>query len=268
VVGVLYYSGGDNLVPVLFHIGSFAVRSYDVMVVLGMTVGLSLVCWRASRFGLSRARVLAGGIGIILVSLAGSRLGNVLIDLGYYVRNWREVFSLWGTGFQGALLTGIVATLVVARMLGISFWQLLDLFAPGVVLGQAIGRLGCFLNGCCYGRPTSSFLALYLPGWGADWAWRYPTQLMHSTANLLIAVVLLGVEKRKPFDGFLFLLYAILYSSHRLTFDFLRETGPLVSGVRATEIVSAATILTAGLILMWKWDRARQTDGRPEVMAG
>ena len=243
--------------PILFHVGSFAVRSYDVMVALGMVAGLSLTCWRAAGFGLGRARVLAGTVVVLLVGLVGTRLGNVLIDLGYYVSNWREIFSVYGTGFQGGLLAGIVATLLFARYLRVSFWRLADLLAPGLVLAQAIGRVGCFLNGCCYGRPTDSFLGLYLPGWGVEWAYRYPTQLFHSTANLLILVVLLKLEGRKPFEGFLFLLYAILYSFHRLAFDFLRETGPTVSGMRATQVVSGATILTAGVILGWKWVRAR-----------
>ncbi|MFQ6101541.1 MAG: prolipoprotein diacylglyceryl transferase [Anaerolineae bacterium] len=243
--------------PVLFHIGSFAVRSYDVMVLLGMIAGLSLGCYRARRAGLDGGKVVAGGVGIILVSLAGSRLGNVIIDLGRYVSNWRAIFSLYGTGFQGGLLAGVLATLALARYLRVSFWRLADLFAPGLVLGQAIGRVGCFLNGCCYGRPTDSFLGVYLPGWGVGWAYRYPTQFMHTTANLLILVVLLRVDRRRPFEGFTFLLYALLYSTQRLLIDFLRETGPLIGSLRATEVVSVATILVAAVVLGWKWACAR-----------
>jgi len=250
------------LYPVLFHIGSFAVRSYDVMLGLGIMIGLSLTCWRAPSFGLNRAKVLAAGVGIVLLGMVGTRMGNVLIDLRYYISNWREIFSVYGTGFQGGLLAGILAVLVFARYLRVSFWRLADLFAPGLVLAQAIGRVGCFLNGCCYGRPTDSFLGVYLPGWGADWAYRYPTQLLHSTANLLILVVLLKVDGRKPFEGFLFLLYAILYSSHRLAFDFLRETGLTVFGVRAAGVASAATILTAAILLGWKWAQSRRDTQR------
>jgi phosphatidylglycerol:prolipoprotein diacylglycerol transferase len=231
------------------------------MVVLGMVAGLSLCYWRARRAGLGGGRVVAGGVGIILVSLAGSRLGNVIIDLGHYVSNWREIFSLYGTGFQGGLLFGMLAVLAFARYLRVSFWRLADLFAPGLVLGQAIGRVGCFLNGCCYGRPTDSFLGVYLPGWGVGWAYRYPTQLMHSVANLLILAVLLRVDKHEPFEGFTFLLYTILYSTQRLLIDFLRETGPVVDGVRATRVVSVGTILVAGVVLAWKWARARSNAG-------
>ena len=245
--------------PVLFDIGSFAVRSYDVLVLVGMVAGMSLILWRARRIGLSRVRVFAGGVGIILVSLAGSRIGNVLIDLKSYIHNWRAIFSLYGTGFQGGLIGGILATLVFARWLRVSFWRVADLFAPGLVLGQAIGRIGCFLNGCCYGRATDSFLGMYLPGHGVGWEVRYPTQLMHSAANFSILAVLLKADKRKPCEGFVFLLYAILYSTQRLLIDFLRaDAVPLVKGIRPTEVVSVATILAAAALLGWQWRRARR----------
>ena len=244
--------------PVLFHVGSFAVRSYDMLVFLGMVAALSLTHRRARSAGLGGGRVVAGGVGIILIGIVGSRLGNVIIDLGRYISNWREVFSLYGTGFQGGFLFGMLGMLGLARCLRISFWNLADLFAPGLVLAQAIGRVGCFLNGCCYGRPTDSFLGVYLPGWGADWAYRYPTQLMHTAADLIILALLLKADRRRPFAGCTFLLYAILYSTQRLLIDFLRETGPLFAGVRASELVSVTTILVAGAVLGWKWIRLRR----------
>lgn len=246
--------------PILFHIGSFAVRSYDVMALTGMIVGLLLLSWRAGRAGLSRAKILAGGVGIILVSLVGSRVGNVLIDLKSYVSDWRAVFSLYGTGFQGGLIGGMLAMFVVARLMRVSFWKLADLFAPSLILGQAIGRVGCFLNGCCFGRPTDSFLGVYLPGHGAGWEYRYPTQLMHTVANLLIFVVLLKAEKRKSFAGYTFFLYLILYSTQRLLLDFLRaDVVPLVAGIRPTEMVSVATILAAVGLSAWRRSRASRS---------
>jgi phosphatidylglycerol:prolipoprotein diacylglycerol transferase len=252
------------LYPVLFYIGSFPVRSFDVLVIAGMIAGVALSGWRAQRAGLGGVKVMAGIITIVLLGLAGSRLGIVIVDLGYYVHHWREIFSLYGTGFQGALVTGILAVLVFARYLHVSFWRLGDLFAPGIVLGQAIGRLGCFLNGCCYGRPTDSFLGMYLPGYGVDWEYRYPTQIMHTIANLLILVVLLRVERRKPFEGFVFLLYGLLYSAQRLLIDFLRDDGPTFgdctpfAGIRITRVLSVATILLAAVLIAWRWARARR----------
>jgi len=254
--------------PVLFYIASVAVRSYDVIVVLGMIAGFVVIYRRTRRAGLGRAEILLGGLCIILVSLVGSRVGNVIVDLEYYVHNWREIFSLYGTGFQGGLIAGILAVFVFARYLRVSFWKLADLFAPGLILGQAIGRIGCFLNGCCYGRVTDSFLGVYLPGYGEGWAYRYPTQIMHSLANLFIFAVLLAVSRRRrPFDGFVFGLYAILYSTQRLLIDFLRDDAcPTIAGIRATELVSAATIIIVVILMAWKWARVKADS--PEDKAG
>ena len=227
------------------------------MVGLGMAAGLLLSYRRARRAGLNGAKIIVGGLGVILVGLAGARLGIVILDWRRYSSDWQQIFSLYGTGFQGGLVVGILAAFALARVLRVSFWGLADLFAPGLALGQAIGRVGCLLNGCCYGRPTDSFLAMYLPDWGGEWAWRYPTQIMHSAANLLILALLLSVDKHKPFKGFVFLLYALLYSTQRLLIDFLRATGPTVAGLRATQVMSAATILVTGIVLGWKWARAR-----------
>lgn len=253
------------MLPVMFRVGSVEIRSFDVLVVLGMAVGLVLIAWRARRAGLNGLKVLAGGIGVVLAGLAGARLGFVLMDLPHFIANPGKIFSLYGTGFQGGLIVGILATALLARALRLSFWQLVDLFAPGLVLGQAIGRLGCLLNGCCYGVETDSFLGMYLPGRGGEWAYRYPTQLMHSAINLLILAVLLGVERTKPFDGFVCLLYLVLYSTQRLLLDFLREEGPTFgdSGVRGAVVAGALTILPAALLLAWKWVRARRSRAVP-----
>ena len=208
---------------------------------------------------MSGGKVVWGCIAIILVGIVGTRAGNVLVDLKSYVGNWKAVFSLYGTGFQGGLVAGILAALVVARWLRVSFWGLADLLVPSLILGQALGRIGCFLNGCCYGQTTDSFLGMYLPGHGVGWEVRYPTQLMHTVANSIIFVVLLRVETRKPFEGFLFLLYAVLYSTQRLLIDFLRaDAVPLVAGIRPTEMVSVVTILAAMGLLVWKGVRARR----------
>ena len=110
--------------PILFYVGSVAIRSYDAVVALSMIAGLSLIYWRARSAGLSGRRVLAGGVSLILVGIAGSRIGNVLIDLKHYISDWRAIFSLHGTGFQGGLIAGVLAAFLVARYLRISFWKL------------------------------------------------------------------------------------------------------------------------------------------------
>lgn len=241
--------------PVLFRTGGFALRSFDVLVVLGIAAGVLLIWRRALDAGLDARKVLAGCLGAIALGLVGARAAFVVVNLDKFIAEPGKVFSLYGTGFQGALVGGFVALWAAARWLRVSLWRVLDVCAPAVALGQAIGRIGCLLNGCCYGRETDSMLGLYLPSYGGEWARRYPTQLMHSGANLLIVLVLLAVERRRSFSGFLFLLYAILYSAQRLLIDFLRASGPTFgeSGVRGTVVASVITIVVAGGVLARRW---------------
>ncbi len=232
------------------------------MLALGTLAGLWLVYRRARRTGLIAGKVVVGTALVVAVGLVGSRLGVVVLDVRYYLAHRQEILTLYGTGFQGGLVASIGAAIVVARWLRISAWQYLDLLAPGILLGQAIGRIGCLLNGCCCGRVTDSFLALYLPDAQGNWALRYPTQAMHALANLSILAALLKLERRSPFRGYIWLLFVILYSVQRWLIDLLRESGPLLAGLRATRLVSAITILAACLLLGYQW-ASTQRDARP-----
>jgi phosphatidylglycerol:prolipoprotein diacylglycerol transferase len=229
--------------------------------ILGMLAGVALIAWRFRRAGFELGvRFFVGFIVVILIGVTGTRVLYVMSDVGYYVANWREIFSVEGTIIQGALIFGLVAVIGLARVLGIPFWKLADLVVPGVALGQAIGRVGCLATGCCFGLPV------HLPGMGDGVVWTYPTQTMHAVANLLIMVILLAMDKprTKPFDGFLALMYALLFSAQRYLIDLLRATGAVFAdtmpfaGIRVARVISIATIVVAAIVLVWKWNRARR----------
>jgi phosphatidylglycerol:prolipoprotein diacylglycerol transferase len=232
--------------------------------ILGMIAGIALTAWRFRKAGMKLgARFFIGFIVVILIGVAGSRLLFVMSDVGYYAAHWREIFSLQETIIQGALVFGFLAIVVFARLLGIPFWRLFDLVAPGLALGQAIGRIGCLVYGCCYGLPV------HLPWLPADVTVLYPTQLMHAGANFLIVFALLILERRGyvPFTGFVGLVYVLLYSAQRLLIDYLRATGAVFAagmpfaGIRMARVVSVASILLAAGVLAWKWARARRIRG-------
>jgi phosphatidylglycerol:prolipoprotein diacylglycerol transferase len=230
-----------------------------------MIAGGVLIGWRARRAGvrLGGARFVVGCVFLIAFSVAGSRLAYVAADLKYYIAHWQEIFSLYGTIIQGALTFGLLGLILFARFLHIPFWKLADLFAPGIALGQAIGRIGCMVQGCCYG------VSIQLPGL-EETGWIYPTQAMHGVANLLIALLLLNLDEhgRKPFDGFLFLLYALLFSTQRLLIDFLRDpaTSPVFAagmpfeGMHVVRVISVVSIVLAAIVLAWRWMRAQRDE--------
>ena len=246
--------------PVLFEIGPLTVRSYDAMTALGIAMALTLTTRRSRQARLSGIQVLVGALVVFVAGIVGARAFYVLTDLGYYLAHPGQILSLYGSGIQGGLLAGGATLALLARLGPLSFWEMGDLIAPGVVLGQAIGRVGCLLNGCCHGRETNSWLGLYLPAYGGDWAYRYPTQLIHAGANLLIFLILMRVERHKPYDGFILLLYAILFSAQRLAIDFLRDSGPAFGGTSAALVVSPAAILIAGLLMAWLGVRKQSTE--------
>ncbi len=231
--------------------------------ILGMIAGGMLIAWRARRAGvvLSPVRFVVGCIFLIAFGIVGARLAYVVADLHHYLANWQEIFSIYGTIIQGAIVFGLLGLLPLAWFVRVPFWKLADLFVPGVALGQAIGRIGCLVEGCCYGIP------IQLPGLEAT-GWRYPTQTMHGVANLSIALLLLYLDERRkvrPFDGFLLLLYVILFSTQRLLIDFLRAAGPVFAadmpfaGVRVPRVISVVSIVLAVLVLIWRWMALRRS---------
>lgn len=234
--------------------------------ILGMIVGGTLIGRRIRRAGLefSNLRFVVGCICLIVLGVAGTRVGYVISDLPYYLAHWREIFSVYGTIIPGGIVFGLVGLIPVAWFLRVPFWELGDLFAPGVALGQAVGRIGCLVEGCCYGVP------IQLPGLEAT-GWVYPTQVMHGVSDLLIALLLLRLDKRgyKPFDGFLLLLYTLLFFGQRFLIDFLRAAGPVFApgmpfaGVRVPRVICAASILVALIVLAWRWISVRRSARRP-----
>jgi len=230
--------------------------------IVGMIVGGVLISWRARRAGveLNPVKFVLGSIFIIVSGIVGARLAYVLSDLNYYIANWPEIFSLYGTIIPGAIVFGLLALIPVAWFVHVPFWELGDLFAPGVALGQAIGRIGCLVEGCCFGQT------ILLPGLEQT-GWLYPTQTMHGLANLSIALFLLYLDsKYKPFKGLLFLLYVILFFTQRFLIDFLRDpvTTPVfadtmpLAGMHVPRVISAVAITLAVIVLVWRWVRVRK----------
>lgn len=154
-------------------------------------------------------------IGLLL----GSRIVYVLSNLSYYSGNPLEIFMIWEGGMTsyGGFLGAISAMLIYSKIKKINFVKYFDFMIPYVALGMAVGRIGCFFNGCCYGIETS------LP-WGVDFGdeiLRHPTQLYLALGDLSIFFILKNLKKK--FSGFIFLSFVALFSLLRFLVDFLRD---------------------------------------------
>ncbi|HUE24643.1 MAG TPA: prolipoprotein diacylglyceryl transferase [Bryobacteraceae bacterium] len=220
--------------PRLFHIGSYSQATYGVLVALAFLVAISVIARLARRAGLNSDAVVNLGIVCGLSAIVGAKIMMFLVDIPYYVRNPREIFSMAslqaGGVFYGGLIAALIAGIVYMRRYHLPTLPTADVFAPGIALGHSIGRLGCFAAGCCWGRPTglpwgvtfTNPLAQQLVGVPLD-VKLHPTQLYESAAEFVIFGILWWRIRRRHAPGAIISLYLILYSTVRFLVEFVRD---------------------------------------------
>lgn len=249
--------------PILIQWGSWTVRSYGVIVAAAILTGYLLGRREAGRTGvISNEAFERIFLWIVLGGLVGARLHYVLFsDLAFFMAHPVELVAIWhgGLAIQGGILGGFVAGLLYVRRHDLPFWKLADALAPAIILGQAVGRLACLLNGDAFGKPTSLPWAITFTDPAAQAPLGiplHPTQLYELLWDLLVFALIWSFRKRSWREGSLFLTYAALYSTGRafielfrgdqLTFRLLQTTLP------AAVVVSLIVLgLSAGL-LMWR----------------
>jgi phosphatidylglycerol:prolipoprotein diacylglycerol transferase len=255
--------------PILFSVGGWPVYAYGVLLAAAYLAGLQMAVVRARRRGLDGTKVMDLGIYLIIAALVGAKLMLVIVDFDYFRTQPKELLSLVRAGgvFYGGLIAALIAAIWLVRRYQFSLWTTADLFAPGIALGHVIGRLGCLMAGCCYGKPTG------LP-WGVVFTdpaaaanvgtplgiKLHPTQLYDAGAELIILIVLLVTERRgKPFPGRTFWLYMLLYAISRFVVEVYRgdERGTLM-GVSTSQFVS---IVIAPLAIWMLWRLSRRAAG-------
>ncbi len=239
--------------PILFRIGSFELYTYGAFLALAFLTAIFLATRRAEREGLSAEFVADMGIVIILCSIVGARLFFILFyDLSYTLENPGELFRLRQAGlvYYGGLIFAVLGGIVYCRLKNVSVPLVLDIAAPSVAIGQAIGRIGCFMSGCCYGEPALAPWAVKFPNLDQL---RHPTQLYESFATFVIFLVLLWFWKRRKSTGQVAWLYAVLYAPARFFLEFFRgDNPPVLLGMTISQVISAAVLvfaLTLGAVL-------------------
>lgn len=254
---------------ILFQIGPFTVRSYGLMVDLGILAGIALAWYLAGKKGKFREDVLNVAFFAVLGGLLGARLWEVAFDWGYYAGRLAEIPAIWegGLSVQGGVAGGLVAVILYTRIKRIPFWEFGDILVPGVILGQALGRVGCLLNGCCYGVPTSQFWGLvYPPGTDAYAAFGaaplFPAVILEAAWDLAVLALLVFLLFRKPFHGFIVTLYFALYAAGRLAIEFYRADSLIVWGLKAAQATSLATLLAALALMFYLRGKSGQGSGR------
>jgi phosphatidylglycerol:prolipoprotein diacylglycerol transferase len=233
---------------IIFEIGPFTLYAYGLSVAVAFLMVTLLMFRDAPRFGVAKETVFDCMIAIMVGGILGGRALFVLINLEYYASHIPDVVMLQegGLAIQGAIIGAVLAGIIAARIKKVSFWAMSDLIAPYIALGQAVGRIGCLLNGCCYGKVTSGGVGLIFPG---EAVMRIPTQVYSSLGLLVIYLFLLKVREKRTFPGRAFSMYLILYSVLRFFMDFFRGDGLFAyAGITLSQWISIVMFIV-GIIL-------------------
>ncbi|WP_031407103.1 prolipoprotein diacylglyceryl transferase [Geobacillus vulcani] len=250
---------------VFLHLGPITIYWYGVIIGTGVLIGL----WLATREGVRRGLPKETFVDLVLfavpIAIVCARTYYVLFEWNYYSKHLSEIPKIWegGLAIHGGLIGAVATGAVFARVRGLSFWKLADIAAPSIILGQAIGRWGNFMNQEAHGGPVSrAFLEnLHLPDWiinqmYIDGRYWHPTFLYESLWNLAGFFLLLWLRRVNLRRGELFLSYLIWYSVGRFWIEGMRTDSLMLAGsLRAAQVVSVTLIVLS--IVLWIVRRAK-----------
>ena len=251
--------------PRLFHIGNFAPPTYGFLVALGVLTGLFVTTRLSKSQKINPDDSWNLGVLVVLMAIVGAKVLLIINDFSWYMKHPGEIFSLGmlqaGGVFYGGVLAAIATAIYYMRKHNMPALRTCDTFAPGLALGHAIGRIGCFSAGCCFGKPTDHWFGvtftnplastvsgtpLHIP--------LYPTQLMESVFEFLNFLFLFWLLKHKRFEGQVIGAYLFLYGVFRFFIEFVRgdpDRGSMFNGLMTgTQFISILLVIAGGLLWM------------------
>ena len=231
--------------PILFSFGGLHLYSYGLCIALGVLLSLYLMKRRAIQEGFPKPEeVFDMAFVVLLWGFLGARLFYVIQNLSYYAAEPFKIFAVWEGGliFYGGAIAAFLGLYLMARKKQWPLWKILDFLVPYGAMTHAFGRIGCFLNGCCYGKVCDLPWAVRFPGFPYA---VHPTQLYEALYDLALFAFLLKHRKRTRFEGETALLYFLLYGLGRYLIEFLREPGWMWLGLTFNQWLSIAIMVTA-----------------------
>jgi phosphatidylglycerol:prolipoprotein diacylglycerol transferase len=250
--------------PILWQIGPVEIHAYGFFLAAAFAAGTYFTAVQAREKGISVEFVLDLALVAYAAALIGARIGFVLLEWPYYRLYPAEILrvSEGGLSFHGGLILAVAAGIWFCRRRQVNPWQMADIAAPTVPLGTAIARMGCLLNGCCYGYVTD--LPIGLPAALGDPSPRHPTQIYAAVLNLALFAYLYRKRDHRRFPGYLGLIYLILYSVLRSVVEIFRESEILFGSIKVAQAFSVLVIIGAGLVIYAVENRRQARSGFTE----
>ncbi|MEC4817499.1 MAG: prolipoprotein diacylglyceryl transferase [Scytonema sp. PMC 1069.18] len=250
--------------PILVQIGPLTIRWYGFLIASAVLLGVSLSQYLAKRRNINPELISDLSIWLVIGAIPAARLYYVLFEWSEYAQNPGRIIAIWqgGIAIHGAIIGGAIAAIIFAKLKQVRFWQLADLVAPALILGQAIGRWGNFFNSEAFGAPTNLPWKLYIPPNRrppelADFEYFHPTFLYESVWDLMVFALLMVLFFRglsgKPTlkTGTVSLVYMVGYSLGRFWIEGLRTDSLMLGPLRVAQLVSLAGIVFGLAGLAW-----------------
>ncbi|MCL4371383.1 MAG: prolipoprotein diacylglyceryl transferase [Chloroflexi bacterium] len=253
--------------PTIARLGHYSLRWYGLFINLAIVAAFVVALREARRKGVAEDDVYGLGAWAVLGGFVGARLLHVIDRWPEYLAQPSAIFAIQngGLAIYGAILGGVAAGALYARRHGLSIGRMADLAAPGIVLGQAIGRIGCLIQGDALGAPTSlPWGVVYLnpeamaPSLGVAY---HPTPAYELIGDILIFAMLWGLRKRLKTEGALFLMYLTLYSTLKFTVTLVRQEVLWLAGLQEAQVVSlVGGLASLGLLIYLSKRQLREVD--------
>ncbi len=257
----------------LLIIGDFRVPAYGVMAVIGYLTGMYFINKEAIRNEIQPIMIQSLSMWVIVGMLVGARVWYVWENWFQFAPNPLTIFKLWEGGmvFYGGFIGGFAGGILFMKIAKLPLAKVMDIMAPGIAIAIGIGRIGCFLNGCCYGRVTDCRVGVSFPArWTPPVYWDHlqrglisdgaahslpviPTQLISVLNLLIIFGILWKIRKNKVFNGFLFTLFIGLYGLHRFIIDFFRQysgNALILKYLTLSQVLSTLMMVTSIVVIL------------------
>ena len=243
-----------------FHIGGKAIYWYGILIALGVLAALAFCMKQKERYGIKEDDLMDGVLWGVPLAIVGARLYYVLFYLDRFKKedgsfDWAESVAIWdgGLAIYGGVIAAVLVCLVLSKKRGFKLGALTDLVVMGLLIGQAVGRWGNFMNREAHGAVTEAFLKMGLQDAAGVVTYYHPTFLYESVWNLIGFIGLHLFSKKRKFDGEVFLLYVAWYGLGRAWIEGLRTDSLYLfsTGIRVSQLVAIVSFLAAAGILAW-----------------
>ena len=260
-----------NIDPVIFRIGSLAVGWYGLMVALAVVTVVSWVFWENSKScKFTNDAILTAALIGIPSGIIFSKILHVIDQWQYYLQNPSRIISGEGLTIWGAVLGAAIGVWLYSKISKqFQFGLLGDVIAPGIILSQAIGRVGCTLNGCCYGLESDAWCSVIYTNpysYGPIGIPVLPTQVFEIFYDLLVFCILLFLRGKLKPDGALFTVYFALYGAWRFGIEFIRQGTPFLFGMHQAQLIGLIVMLITIPIIIAKV-RWKNKEDKPAIEA-